>query len=247
MREIDEELRTLEAERGKLERLISMATQLMREAGLFEAASATPGTHPRLITKTLEGLSSSDDFPTAVALIVERAEDGATYDEIREALLRSPLGSKLRRSDKGFYHALARAKAKGTMVDYKGYTFTPENLKVFLSKIAAGIKQDKSPPSTSGSPMMEALLDIIARQPGIIAKDAIDFIRGGSEQHNLSPIKNENSAYNAIARLKRRGEIETFGHLERQLRIGPNASDELKRLARAAVVVSLKTNTATSQ
>lgn len=243
VREIDEELRALSAERDKLERLIGMATVLMREAGLLEAASSNSGAHPRLITKTLEGLSPSDDFPTAVSLIVERAEDGVTYDEIREALLRSPLGVKLRKSDKGFYHALARAKAKGRLVEYKGYTFTPENLKAFQSKVAAGIKQDKAPPSASGSPMMDALLETIARNPGIIAKDAIAQIRAGSEKHKLPPLKNEGSAFNAIARLKQRGEIEAFGHQDRQLRIGPNGPEELKRLARSGVVVPIAKRT----
>lgn len=248
MREIDGEVRALSAEREKLDRLIGMATVLMREAGLLEAASSSSSAHPGSITKTLDGLSPTDDFPTGVALIVERAEDGVTYDEIREALLLSPLGAKLRRSDKGFYHALARAKAKGRMVEHKGYTFTPENLKAFQHKVAAGIKQDKAPPSASGSPMMDALSETIARNPGIIAKDAINQIRDGSEKHKLPPIKNDGSAFNAIARLKQRGEIESFGHQDRQLRIGPNASEEFKRLSRPGVVVPLtKLNTATSQ
>ena len=95
---------------------------------------------------------------------------------------------------------------------------------------------------------MTALLETIARKPGIIAKEAIDLIRGGSEKHNLPPIKNEGSAYNAVKRLKQRGEVESFGHLERQLRIGPNAADEFKRLGRGGVVISLpKMNTATGQ
>ena len=181
-------------------------------------------------------------------LVVERADDGVTYDEIREALLQSPIGAKLRRSDKGFYHALSRAKDRGALVEHKGYVFTPENLDAFIKKVAAGIKQDKAVLSSFGSPMMTALLDTIARNPGITAKEAIGIIRGGSEKHGLPPLKNEGSAYNAVKRLKERGELESFGHLERQLRIGPSAAEELKRLGRGGVVISLpKANTATGQ
>ena len=247
MREIDEESRTLAAEREKLGRLIAMADQLMQEAGLLDAASTSAGAHPKLISKALSGLTQSDKFPTAVMLVVERAEDGVTYDEVREALLQSPLGDKLRRSDKGFYHALARAKDKGAIVERKGYVFTPPNLAAFVSKVAAGLKQDKMPPQTFGSPMMDALLEAIARNPGIVAKDAINLIRGGSEKHNLPPLRNEGSAFNAIKRLKERGEVEAFGHQERQLRVGQNAGDELKRMGRSGVVVQLpKATTAAS-
>ncbi|MGP1397457.1 MAG: hypothetical protein ACTS3R_18285 [Inquilinaceae bacterium] len=247
VREIDEEMRTLAAERDKLERLVGMAEQLEREAGLLEAASSGGQSHRRHITKALDGIAASDNFPKAVSLIVERAEDGVTYDEIREAILRSALGGKIRSSDKGFYHALARAKARGDFVEKNGYVFTPANLDAFLKKVAAGLKQDKALPSVSGSPLMDALLEAIARNPGIIAKHAIMLVRDGSEKHKMGPLKNEGSAFNAIARLKQRGEIEAFGHQARQLRIGPNASDDLKRLARTGVVVPLKTNTAASQ
>ncbi len=239
VREIDEEIRTLTAEHAKLHRLIEMASELMREAGLLEAAGSSSSTHSRSITRTLGGLTPINDFPSAVALVVDRAEDGVTYDEIREALLCSPLGDKLRKSDKGFYHALARAKAKGLFVDYKGYTFTPVNLRTFQTKVAAGIKQDKSPTSSLGSPMMAALLETVALHEGITAKDAIDHIRAGSERHKLPPIKSEGSAFNAITRLKQRGEIEPFGYHERQLRIGANANEEIKRLARSSASLTM--------
>jgi len=243
LREIDEETRTLAAEREKWERLIGMANQLMREAGLLDAASTSAGAHSKLITKTLDGLTQTDNFPTAVMLVVERAEDGVKYDEIREALLQSSLGGKLRKSDKGFYHALARAKEKGAIVEHKGYVFTPANLDAFTRKVAAGLKQDKSPPATLGSPMMEALLEAIAKNPGMIAKDAIAAIRGGSEKHGLAPLKNEGSAFNAIKRLKERGEVESFGFQDRQLRVGPKAGEEYQRLARSGVVLPMPKRT----
>ena len=244
---IEEEMRTLQAERGKLERLIEMAKMLEAEANLLFAASAGSQSPHKLIINALDDIGPTDKFPKAVSLIVERADDGVTYDEIREAILHSALAPKLRRSDKGFYHALARAKERGDFVEYKGYTFTPANLATFTAKVAAGIKQDKKAPTSFGSPLMDALTEVVARNAGVTAKEAIELVRGGSEKHKLARLKSDGSAYNAIARLKERGEIEGFGHLDRQLRIGPNASDEMRRLSRTAAVVPLKTNAATSQ
>jgi hypothetical protein len=242
---IEEEMRTLQAERGKLERLIDMAKLLEREAGLLVAASAGVQSPHKLIINALDDISSTDNFPKAVSLIVERADDGVTYDEIREAILHSALAAKLRRSDKGFYHALARAKERGDFVEYQGYTFTPANLAAFTAKVAAGIKQDKIAVTGFGSPLMDALTETVARNGGITAKEAIDIVRNGSEKHKLAPLKSDGSAYNAIARLKERGELEGFGRMDRQLRVGPNASEEMKRLSRTATVVTLKNNTAT--
>jgi|UPI0008296078 hypothetical protein len=248
VREIDETIRTLEAERTKLGRLIEMAQMLEREAKLLDAAGESANAHPKSIGRTLSGLTSKDTFPTAVHLVVEREEDGVSYEQVREAIMRSPLGGKLRKSDKGFYHALARGKEKGILVEHKGYVFTPANLDAFKRKVAAGLKQDKNAPASLGSPMMDALLEVIALEPGMTAKEAIERVSGGSEKHNLPPLKNLNSAYNAVARLKQRGEIEGYGHLDRQLRLGPKAPDQFQRLARSGVVVPMvKTNTAVGQ
>ncbi|WP_375393992.1 hypothetical protein, partial [uncultured Sphingomonas sp.] len=52
-------------------------------------------------------------------------------------------------------------------------------------------------------------------------------------------IVNEGSAFNAIKRLKDRQFVEGFGHLERQLRVGPNAPEDIKRLASSGNVVPI--------
>ena len=248
VREIDEECRALNAEKAKLERLISMAEELEHEAHLMDEASASGTSQSKYITRALNELSPSDNFPTAVLLLVERSEDGVTYDELREALLQSPLGGKIRKSDKGFYHALARGKQKGSFVEYNSFVFTPENLEKFKKKVAAGIKEDRSVAPALGSPLMDALMEAIARHPGIVAKEAISMIHGKKDLQGREVLKNKGSAYNAIARLKQRGEIEAFGHLERQLRVGPEAPEHLKRLARSGVVVSIaKKNRAASK
>lgn len=248
VREIDGETRALAAERAKLERLIAMAEELEREAHLLDEASQVGPSQSKMITRALGELKPTDNFPTAVSLVVERSEDGATYEDIREAILQSPLGNKLRKSDKGFYHALARGKQKGSLVEYNGFIFTPEHLKTFRKKVAAGIKEDRAVAPALGSPLMDALMETIAKNPGIIAKEVIAAIRGAKDRQGRELIKNEGSAYNAIARLKQRGEIEGFGYQDRQLRIGPEAPEHLRRLARAGIVVPLaKKNTAASK
>ena len=243
VRQIDEEIKTLEIERDKLTRLIGMAEELANAAGLLAAATGSDSSYPKFINEALQELETSDAFPKAVMTIVGRSDDGASYDDIREAILRSPLAKRLKKSDKGFYHALRRLKNAGDLVDYHGFVFTPPNLASFLRKVAAGLKADKAVDRGRATKMMDAVLEVIARNPGIIARDVIAAIRKQDPELDARLSNNDGSAYNAISRFKKRGEIEGFGHLERQLRIGPNASEELKKLARTGTVVSMPKRT----
>jgi hypothetical protein len=243
VREIDEEIKSLDIEKEKLTHLISMAEELASAAGLLAAATRSDSSHPKFINEALQELETSDAFPKAVMAIVSRAEDGASYDDIREAILQSPLAKRFQKSDKGFYHALRRLKNSGDLVDYHTYVFTPDNLKSFLKKVAAGLKEDKAADRGRATIMMDLILDVIARNPGIIAKEVIALIRKQDGELDDRLSNNDGSAYNAIARFKKRGVIEGFGHLERQLRIGPNASEDLKRLARSGRVVPMPKRT----
>jgi hypothetical protein len=241
VRQIDEEMRTLAAEREKLTELIGMAEILAGEALRLAAARGDDSPSAKFINEALSELEEKDAFPKAVMAVVERSLDGATYDDIREAILLSPLAKRFRKSDKGFYHALRRLKNAEALVDYRGYVFTPENLKAFLRKVEAGLKPDKDPSrSMSRATKMTAMiLEIVAQKPGLIAKEVIKELcqRDGEIAARLEG--NDGSAYNAIARFKKRREIEGYGHLERQLRIGPNASEEIKRLAKSGIVIPL--------
>jgi hypothetical protein len=239
VREIDEQFKTLSVEKDRLLQLIGMAETLSAQAHLLAAATGSDSLHPKFLNDALRELEETDAFPKAVMTVVERHEDGATYDDIREALLRSPLGKKLRKSDKGFYHALRRLKDSKSLVDHHGYVFTPANLTAFLKKVAAGLKQDKAVDRGRATQMMDLILETVARNPGLTAKDVIQIIRSQSAELDAKLSNNDGSAYNAIARFKRRGIIEAFGHLDRQLRIGAKADDSYKRLARSAVVLTM--------
>ena len=239
VREIESEMKVLAAERHKLHELIEMADNLARQAALLGAATRG-ASHPGFASEILNQLEARDAFPKAVMTIVERREDGATYDEIREAILLSPLADKYRKSDKGFYHALRRLKKSGDLVEYHGSVFTPENLSAFLKLVEAGLKEDKSASySKRGTKMMDMILNVVATKPGLVAKDVIDIIKSRDQDLREKLDNNDGSAYNAIARFKKAGIVEGYGHLERQLRLGPNANEELKTLARSSNVVAM--------
>ncbi|WP_206663980.1 hypothetical protein [Sphingomonas oligophenolica] len=217
---------------------MQMAEMLESEAALLAGVGGSQ-------RDALDGIERTDTFIKAVLGIAGRFEDGATYDDIREAILKSPLGDKYKKSDKGFYTALAKLKHRGELVDRNGYVFTPANLAIYQRKVAAGLKPEKSRVPASEkreSPLYDLALNTIARTPGLIAKDVIGQIRAESDL-GRTLTDNENSAYNAIARLKKRGVIEGYGRLERQLRIGANAPEEYKRIASAGVVVHLAKRT----
>lgn len=243
VREIESEMKVLAAERQKLQGLIDMADRLASEAQLL--SSATRGeSHPGFINETLRELEAKDAFPKAIMAIVERREDGATYDDIRQAILLSPLADRFRKSDKGFYHALRRFKQSGDLVEYHGSVFTPKNLASFLRLVEAGLKEDKiTLHSSRATKMMDLILDTVARKPGLVAKEVIGQVRSRDGELNEKLSNNDGTAYNAIARFKKAGILEGFGHLDRQLRLGPNASEELKALARSSNVVTLPKRT----
>lgn len=238
IRDIDAEMESLLLERNKLDRLVQMAEMLESEARLLAGVSGAAH-------DTLDGIEKTDTFIKAVLVIAQRFEDGATYDDIREAILKSPLADKYRKSDKGFYTGLAKLKRRGELVDHNGYVFTPANLEIYRRKVAAGLKPDKSRDPGSekrDSPVYHLVLEEIAKTPGLIAKDVIARIRERDER-SRTLTENENSVYNAIARLKKRGVIEGFGRLERQLRVGRNAPEEYKRIASSGVVVPIAKRT----
>lgn len=242
---IDEEIRTLTAEKEKLARLIEMAEQLSAEASMLAAINSDMSS-PKFINEALAQLEEKDAFPKAVMAIIERSPDGASYDDLKQGVLRSPLAGRFRKSDKGFYHAIRRLKIAGAVEDYRGFLFTPENLKAFLKKVEAGLKNDKTGSSHAAgraTKMTAMILEIVAQNPGMIAKEVIDAICARDSEIAERLEGNDGSAYNAIARFKKRGEIEGYGHLGKQLRLGPNASQELKRLERSAVVVPISRKT----
>lgn len=244
---IDEEIRTLIAEKDKLTRLIGMAEQLSSEASMLAAVNSDTSS-PKFMNEALAQLEEKAAFPTAVMAIVERSPDGASYDDLKQAILRSPLADRFKKSDKGFYHAIRRLKIAEAIDDYRGYLFTPENLKAFLKKVAAGLKNDKvgnAQAAGRATKMTGMILEIVAKNPGMIAKEVIEELCARDSELAERLEGNDGSAYNAISRFKKRGEIEGYGHLDRQLRLGPNASQELKRLERSAVVVPIsRTNEA---
>lgn len=230
VREINEEIKTLSAERDKLVRLIDMAQMLASEAKLLNEATGQASHRPKFINDELEGLRATDTFPTAVFAIVKRADDGIVYPDLRDAIIRSPLASRFRESEKGFYHAIARLKKNEKIIDYNGYLFTPENLVVFKRKVAAGLKQDKVQEKYRGSPMISLILELVAEHPGLIAKEVIQRLRRTNAEMAERLTDNENSAYNAIARLKKRGQLVGRGKDERELHIGPKAAEEYQRM-----------------
>ena len=239
VRTIAEEIKTLGIEQEKLLRIIEMAEALSTEAHLLTSATANDSSDSKFLHVALGGLDSADPFPKAVMAIVERAEDGASYDEIREALLQSPLAKRLQKSDKGFYHALRRLKNAEELVERGGYVFTQQNLRTFLKKVGAGLKDDRAVDRSRSTAMMDLIMEAVAKNPGLAAKDVIQIIRGQSAELDAKLSNNDGSAYNAIARFKKRGELEAFGHLGRRLRIGPNAGEDHKRLARSGVVLTM--------
>ncbi|WP_168176478.1 hypothetical protein [Novosphingobium sp. PC22D] len=68
-----------------------------------------------------------------------------------------------------------------------------------------------------GSPIIDRIFRAVGAKPGVMAKEIVDgLVRDGITN-------NPNSAYNAIARMKKSKELIGDGDRERELHLGPNA------------------------
>lgn len=227
---IGSQIEELESERRDLLNLVKMANHLTKRVSREPAlrlpiASLAEPKFPSAFSNAVPDepfIAEDSSFPDAVLAIVSRRPSGVTMAQLKSELEASPLGSRLRQSDKGFYHATSRLRAEergAPIVEYRGYLFTRDNLSTFQERVKAGVERDKPETASGrrGSPMIDAILTIVAANPGIIGKDIVDQLR------KRGLLTNENSAFNAILRMRNREELIGGGPGDRGIHLGPNA------------------------
>jgi hypothetical protein len=135
---------------------------------------------------------------------VSAADLGLTYAEMRKFASKSSLGERLEQSDKGYHNAIGRLARSGEIIREHGRLFTPDAYKRFMKAVEAGEATTTVVQPMAYSPMGEAILNIVAAQPGALnGKGVITELRRNPE-FNAALTPHETGAYNIIARLVRR-------------------------------------------
>jgi hypothetical protein len=170
--------------------------------------SDSPSQERRVIQHPLPtkvDVTAESSVIAAVEAVVNACELGISSSEIKEILLRTPIGSTIVSSDKGFYHAFPRLIERGSIFKLNGRFFSAEGL-ARLKRLEAQGQVDEIPLTSRVSPMGETILAFIRDNPGATSKQVVAELERAKRPQ--APPVNQNGVYNVIARLVVREEIE---------------------------------------
>lgn len=173
---------------------------------------------PVVVTKKRSTRSSRGrpSFPSEIERIFESHKGPLTFEQVKEAIEKGPLGDEFRESTKGFYHAISRLQQRGALAKHRGWLFKKSDFVEFQKQVAAGITRELDDISFGPerpSPMGEAIKKFVASRPeGVTSPEVIAFLKT-DDRFAKSLIKNSSGGYNVIARLQQRGEIRKEGKL----------------------------------
>jgi len=131
-----------------------------------------------------------------------------TMADLRDAVVKGPLGNMLLLSDKGYYHSIRRLALRGVITKAHDRLFTAAGLSKFSEDVKSGKVSAEflSGGNTRKSPMGDAILRFVGERGEVKASIIIDFLL--SDDRFSGPVgRNRSSAYNVLARLLSRGQL----------------------------------------
>jgi hypothetical protein len=144
-------------------------------------------------------------FITNYTLEADRA---VPYSELKQEIMKTPLGPKLEQSDKGFYHAISRLDKHKVIKAYRGHTFSPEAFGRFQADLAAGKVRDiKIPNSAHYSPMGVAIEALMKTRPNGAESGHIIWELRKNPEFAATIDKNHTHPYNVLARMVRQQQL----------------------------------------
>ena len=155
-------------------------------------------------------------FPGEVARIFEAHRGPLTFEQVKGAIEKGPLGDDFRASTKGFYHAIARLQQRGFLTKHRGWLLKKIDLEEHQKQVTAGTAKelvDVSLGPERPSAMGEAIKEFLSTKTGgVTSPEVITFLKA-DDRFAKSLTKNSSGGYNVIARLQQRGEIRKEGKL----------------------------------
>jgi hypothetical protein len=225
---VDAWLADAAAHRQKAEAHISRAEELEKmvaAARVIQAGTAKRITRRKAVTarkpqkarkkprkfRKLQAMRLGRQTWTSVLLsIVGEYPEGVTYSDLRERIQATPLGEKLKETDKSFYGGLGKLEAAGALKRHGGRAYSAAAFARIQELIASG-KRDELPPAKSGghrSPIGDAIVEFLKDKPaGAKSAVIVAHLKSLDAPFVQSVHRNDTVAYNVLARLTRYGTL----------------------------------------
>jgi hypothetical protein len=160
------------------------------------------------------GRAKSETGWTATMLgILTQADRPMAYAELKAEIMKTPLATKLARTDKSFYGGLLKLEQRKQAIRQNGRVATVAAHERFMRDVAAGLVKEEPPIRNTGgdrtSPAKAALLEILRRE--VEGASAADIVNELTPKLDLKTRNNKTAVYNLIARLLKRGELVKDG------------------------------------
>jgi len=156
-------------------------------------------------------ITDATSWVDAARSVVHWHERGVASHVLRGIVAASPLGDRLRVSDKGYYNAVNRLQKRGEIEKHNGRFFYPNSLLAYKEAVSRGEMDDAPPkPPQSYSPMGEAVEAMVNAQPGIPISEVVSNLQA-DPKFSDSLSERTTVAYNVVARLRKRKKIEKRG------------------------------------
>ena len=152
---------------------------------------------------------SGKTWTETILKIVEKADRGMTYHELKEEISKTHLGDKLQQTEKAFYGGVWKLVNKGKIVRYRGRAFSPGAYDAFKDDVGNGLVDDipETGPSGRRSPNEIAVERFLAsRGNGATTKEIVDGLVNDPPS-DLAVTKNRTTIYNLLSRYKKNNRL----------------------------------------
>jgi hypothetical protein len=144
---------------------------------------------------------------------VEEAPEGwRSLREVRKVIAGGELKDRLRKSDKGYYHALSRLVERKVLARHKGWLVMPYRYDAFIRAVEKGEVKPDGPIMRGGESRTGSLMgdEIYARIELLGPQSSAEIIAHlrQSREFATTVARNSSSAYNVMSRLVSRGQLK---------------------------------------
>jgi hypothetical protein len=176
---------------------------------------APTASQPRAATvRAKAGRAKSETGWTATMLkILTEVDRPMAYADLKAEIMKTPLATKLAKSDKSFYGGLLKLEQQKQAIRQNGRIATIAAHERFKRDVAAGLVKEEPPIRNTGgdrnSPAKAAIFEILRREAQ--GAPIADIVNELTPKLNLETRNSKTAVYNLIARLVRRGELAKDG------------------------------------
>ena len=171
-----------------------------------EEARVTP---PPSAAKTRHRQPRGKTWTATILKIVEKAEHGMTYHELKGEIGKTHLSDRLRQTEKAFYSGIWKLTAKGKIIRHGDRVFLPAAYANFKTAVDSGLIDDLSDTRASGrrSPNEIAVERFLKSRPkGATTREIVDGLVNDPPP-DLAVTKNRTTIYNLLSRYKKNNRL----------------------------------------